>query len=289
MKNVKGIILAGGYGTRLYPLTSQISKQMLPVFDKPMIYYPISTLFLADIKDILIISSKNYLPAFKSLLGDGSKFGVNFTYAIQEKPDGLASAYKIAKEFLNGYSSFLILGDNIFYGDSFKEKLNFALKYNDGCTIFTHKVINPSRYGIVELDNNQKIISIEEKPIKPKSKNALTGLYYFDSLAIDYVKDLIKSERGEYEITDLINCYLKIGKVKHQQLGRGFNWFDAGTFESLLESSQFIQSIEHRQGFKIACLEEISLKKEWISNIQFKNLIESYPDNKYKDYLNQII
>ena len=208
MKNVKGIILAGGNGKRLYPLTSQISKQMLPVFDKPMIYYPISTLFLADVKDILLISSKDFLPGFKRLLGDGSKFGVNFTYAIQEKPDGLASAYKIAKEFLNGKSSFLILGDNIFYGDSFINKLNNAFNNNNGCTIFTHKVINPSRYGIVEFDDNKKIISIEEKPIKPKSKYALTGLYFFDSLAIDFAQNLNKSKRGE--LTGLMQEHMKV-------------------------------------------------------------------------------
>ncbi len=281
----KGIILAGGSGTRLHPSTIGISKQILPVFDKPMIYYALSTLMLAEIRDILIISTPRDLPIFEQLLGDGSEWGVSFSYEIQASPDGLAQALIIGEKFLDGHPSALILGDNIFYGDSLSNILLNADKNTDGATIFAYRVSDPERYGVVEFDESHQAISLEEKPTLPKSNYAVTGLYFYDAEASYLAKQIKPSKRGELEITDLNNLYLAKQKLHVKTLNRGYAWLDTGTHESLLEASQFIATIEHRQGFKIGCPEEIAWRMGWISTDQLILLGNKMAKNSYGQYL----
>ena len=283
--NRKGIILAGGKGTRLYPLTKSVSKQLLPVYDKPMIYYPLSTLMLSGIRDILIVTSPEELSRYKILLGDGSNFGINLQYTIQEKPIGLAHAFILGKKFINNSPSTLILGDNIFYGNDISIALLNASKYINGATIFGYHVNNPKNYGVVNICKNQKILSIEEKPKNPKSNYAVTGLYFYDKDVVDFAHDLKPSDRGELEITDINNIYLKKKKLRLEIFKRGYAWLDAGNPESLLEASQFVQTMEKRQGLKIACLEEIALKKNWISETDLEKTIVSLNNDNYKSYL----
>ena len=281
----KGILLAGGSGTRLYPSTIGISKQMLPVFDKPMIYYPLSVLMLAGIKDILVISTPRDLPLFQELLGDGSDWGVNFSYCIQESPGGLAQAFIIGADFIGGNPSALILGDNIFYGDSFSSVLVDAGKNNVGATVFAYKVSDPQRYGIIEFDKNGAAVSLEEKPLRPRSDYAVTGLYFYDSDAVNFARQLKPSARGELEITDLNKLYLEKNKLSVVTLSRGHAWLDTGTHESLLEASQFIATIEHRQGLKIGCPEEVSWRKGWIDDAKLESLGNKMYKNQYGKYL----
>lgn len=288
MKARKGIILAGGSGTRLSPVTRAVSKQLLPVFDKPMIYYPLATLMQAGLKDILLISTPSEVGNYESLLGDGSNWGINITYEIQPSPDGLAQALIIAENFLDGSPSALILGDNIFYGNEITGKLSSA-NVQTGATIFTYHVNDPSRYGVAEFDKNNKVISIEEKPQKPKSNYAITGLYFYDELAPEYAKNIQKSSRGELEITDLNNIYLNKSELNIIKMGRGYSWFDAGTFQSLLEAQQFVHIIEKRQGLKISCPEEIAFRNNWISAEQLINLAQPLKQNSYGEYLINII
>lgn len=288
MKARKGIILAGGSGTRLSPVTRAVSKQLLPVFDKPMIYYPLATLMQAGLKDILLISTPSQVGNYESLLGDGSNWGINITYNIQPSPDGLAQALIIAENFLDGSPSALILGDNIFYGNEITGKLSSA-NVQTGATIFTYHVNDPSRYGVAEFDKNNKVISIEEKPQKPKSNYAITGLYFYDELAPEYAKNIQKSSRGELEITDLNNIYLNKSELNIIKMGRGYSWFDAGTFRSLLEAQQFVHIIEKRQGLKISCPEEIAFRNNWISAEQLINLAQPLKQNSYGKYLINII
>lgn len=288
MKARKGIILAGGSGTRLSPVTRAVSKQLLPVFDKPMIYYPLATLMQAGLKDILLISTPSEVGNYESLLGDGSNWGINITYNIQPSPDGLAQALIIAENFLDGSPSALILGDNIFYGNEITGKLSSA-NVQTGATIFTYHVNDPSRYGVAEFDKNNKVISIEEKPQKPKSNYAITGLYFYDELAPEYAKNIQKSSRGELEITDLNNIYLNKSELNIIKMGRGYSWFDAGTFRSLLEAQQFVHIIEKRQGLKISCPEEIAFRNNWISAEQLINLAQPLKQNSYGRYLINII
>lgn len=285
----KGIILAGGSGTRLYPSTIGVSKQMLPVFDKPMVYYALSTLMLAEIRDILIISTPRDLPLFEQLLGDGTKWSMNFSYAVQPSPDGLAQALIIGEKFLAGAPSALILGDNIFYGDKLSSILLEADKKTDGSTIFSYRVSDPERYGVVEFDENNQAISLEEKPQKPKSNYAVTGLYFYDGNAPYLARQIKPSNRGELEITDLNNIYLRTGKLSVKTLSRGYAWLDTGTHESLLEASQFIATIEHRQGFKIGCPEEIAWRLGWITNSQLEELGNQMAKNSYGQYLLKVL
>lgn len=288
---MKGIVLAGGKGTRLYPTTLAISKQLLPVYDKPMIYYPISVLMLAGIKEILIISTPDDLPLFKKLLGDGKNFGVKFSYEEQVKPEGLAQAFLIGENFIGDDSVALILGDNIFYGQSFSAMLDEACQKSEKenlATIFAYETKNPERFGVVEFDNKYNAISIEEKPIKPKSNYAVTGLYFYDNSVVEYVKRLTPSKRGELEITDLNNLYLKDKKLNVQILGRGFAWLDTGTHNSLIQAGQYIQAIEENQGIKIACLEEIAYRMGFISKSQLEFLAENYKNNEYYNYIKNI-
>jgi len=286
--NMKGIVLAGGTGSRLYPSTIALSKQLIPVYDKPMIYYPISVLMLAKINEILIISTPHDIDQYKTLLKDGSQFGINISYAIQEKPNGLAEAFIIGEKFINNDDVCLILGDNIFYGHGFSEILINAKKNLDGAKIFAYQVKNPQDFGVIEF-NNKKILNIEEKPLKPKSNYAVTGLYFYNNQVVNYAKLLNPSKRGELEISDLNNIYLNSGNMQVELLGRGFAWLDTGSHESLMEASQFIQTIEKRQGLKVACLEEISLLNKWISNKKLKLDIEKMKDSNYKQYLYQLI
>lgn len=288
---MKGIVLAGGKGTRLYPTTLAISKQLLPVYDKPMIYYPISVLMLAGIKDILIISTPDDLPLFKKLLGDGNNFGVKFSYAEQPNPDGLAQAFLIGEEFIGKDSVALILGDNIFYGQSFSAMLAEACQKaekNSLATIFAYETKNPERFGVVEFDKEHNAISIEEKPEQPKSNYAVTGLYFYDNSVIEYVKKLSPSRRGELEITDLNNLYLKNKKLNVQILGRGFAWLDTGTHNSLIQAGQYIQAIEENQGIKIACLEEVAYRMGFINQKEFDELSNNYCDNEYYTYVKSL-
>ena len=284
-KDFKGIILAGGSGTRLHPITKGVSKQLLPIYDKPMIYYPISVLMLAGIKEILIISTPNDINGYKSLLGDGSDFGLQIEYAIQPKPDGLAQAFIIGDNFIGDSKVSLVLGDNIFYGHNFIDNLKAATANEEGATIFGYHVNNPQRFGVVEFDDCGNVISIEEKPKKPKSNFAVTGLYFYDNKVIDIAKSIKPSQRGELEITDINNIYKKQGKLKVELLGRGFAWLDTGTHDSLIEAGQFVQTLEHRQGLKIACLEEIAYNQGWITEEKLLKLADEQKHTQYGKYL----
>lgn len=281
---MKGIILAGGSGTRLHPMTMAISKQLLPVYDKPMIYYPLSTLMLAEIRDILIISTPNDLPLFKKLLGSGDQWGIKFSYKEQPSPDGLAQAFILGEEFIGNDNVTLILGDNIFYGVNFPVILKQASS-RDGATVFAYPVKDPQRYGVVEFDENKKAVSLEEKPSQPKSKHAVTGLYFFDNRVIDIAKQLKPSARGELEILDAIRPYLVEGKLHVQELGRGFAWLDTGTHDSLLEASTYVATIEKRQGLKISCIEEIAWRKGYISIEEMRDMGLHLKNNDYGKYL----
>jgi glucose-1-phosphate thymidylyltransferase len=282
---MKGIILAGGSGTRLYPATLAISKQLIPIYDKPMIYYPLSTLMLAGIREILVISTPQDTPRFKQLLGDGSQLGISLTYEIQKTPDGLAQAFIIGKNFIGNDSVCLILGDNIFYGQNFSPALNRAKNQEKGATLFGYHVKNPQEFGVVEFDSNKNAISIEEKPENPKSNFAVTGLYFYDNNVIDIAKNIKPSKRGELEISTINQIYLKDNNVHIEILGRGFTWLDTGTHESLLAASQFIETIETRQGFKIACIEEVAYNNGWISGEYLLKTTHSMGNNDYKKYI----
>ena len=285
----KGIILAGGSGTRLYPVTKAISKQLLPVFDKPMIYYPLSTLMLTDIREILIISTPQDTPRFEGLLGDGSQCGLEIHYAVQASPDGLAQALIIGESFLNNSPSALVLGDNIFYGHNLPDLLNSVNTRPEGATIFAYHVHDPERYGVVEYDRQNRVVSLEEKPKIPKSNYAVTGLYFYDNNAVEYAKQIKPSWRGELEITDLNREYLKHEHLSVEILGRGYAWLDTGTHESLLRAHQFIHTIEHRQGLKISCPEETAFRKKLISADQLEGLARPMANNDYGQYLMQIL
>ncbi|WP_212625306.1 glucose-1-phosphate thymidylyltransferase RfbA [Pseudomonas sp. PP3] len=282
---MKGIVLAGGSGTRLHPITLGVSKQLLPVYDKPMIYYPISVLMLAGIRDILLISPPQDLPQYQNLLGDGSQFGLSFSYAEQPSPDGLAQAFLIGENFIGNDSVCLILGDNIFHGSYFGGQLKNAAKRSSGATIFGYWVKDPERFGVVDFDREGRAVSIEEKPVNPKSSYAVTGLYFYDNDVVEIAKSVKPSPRGELEITDINNAYLKRGDLKVERFGRGFAWLDTGTHDSLLEASQYVQTIEHRQGLKIACLEEIAYMNTWISREMLLERARYFGKTGYGQYL----
>ena len=287
--NRKGIILAGGSGTRLYPVTQTISKQLLPVYDKPMIYYPLTTLMLGGMRDILIISTPEDTPRFEFLLGDGSQWGVNFKYKVQPSPDGLAQAFLLGEEFIGNDSSALILGDNIFYGHDLQELLKSADQRETGATIFAYHVHDPERYGVAKFDDNNQVISIEEKPSKPKSNFAVTGLYFYDKQVVDLAKSLKPSLRGELEITDLNKLYLTQKSLSVEILDRGYAWLDTGTHDSLLDAGQFISTIENRQGLKVACPEEVSFRQGWINASKLEDLAKPLLKNQYGQYLMKIL
>jgi glucose-1-phosphate thymidylyltransferase len=283
--DVKGIVLAGGSGTRLYPLTQAVSKQLLPVYDKPMVYYPLSTLMLAGIRDVLLITTPHDQPLFQNLLGDGSQWGIHIRYAAQAHPGGLAEAFIIGKDFIGGDRSCLILGDNIFYGHGLTDLLRQAVARDAGATVFGYWVRDPERYGVAELDGNGRVTRLVEKPRSPKSNYAVTGLYFYDNRVVDLAADLQPSSRGELEITDLNNCYLEHGQLMLEQLGRGTAWLDTGTHESLMQASNFIETIEARQGLKVACPEEIAYYQGWIDAEQLERLAEQLKQNSYGGYL----
>jgi glucose-1-phosphate thymidylyltransferase len=281
----KGIILAGGSGTRLYPITRGISKQLLPVYDKPMIYYPLSTLMLAGIRDVLIINTPHEQHLFQSLLGDGAQWGMRISYAVQPSPDGLAQAYRIGAEFVDGQPSCLVLGDNIFYGHGFSELLRRAATQVTGATVFGYWVRDPERYGVAEFDAEGRVIGLDEKPAQPRSNYAVTGLYFYDGRAADFAAKLKPSPRGELEITDLNRCYLEEGALRLEKLGRGYAWLDTGTFESLLQAANFIETIEQRQGLRVCCPEEIAFVNGWIDAAQLEALAKPLAKNGYGQYL----
>ena len=285
---MKGIVLAGGYGTRLHPITKGISKQLLPIYDKPMIYYPLSVLMLAGIREILIITTSDDQTAFQNLLGDGREFGITLSYAVQPSPEGIAQALLIGADFIGDESVCLILGDNLFYGYGFTALLKHAAELNQGAHIFAYPVKHPEHFGVVELDDKGKVASIQEKPAKPKSALAVTGLYFYDNRAIEFVKQLSPSPRGELEITDLNNAYLKCGDLQATMLGRGFAWLDTGTHDALMEAGQFVQAIEHRQGLKVACLEEIGYRNGWLSEQTLKEQGQRLSKTGYGQYLLRI-